>query len=281
MEVLVKKLLEQAETKLSQAHIEDAKNDSWLLAEYVFGITRADYYKDMSVTVCEKLAAKYIDYIDTRSRRIPLQYITGNQEFMGFPIRVNRHVLIPRQDTELLVETVVQDIRSREKKTEVLDLCTGSGCIGISIDRICRNVNVTGADISEEALKTASENNEINHTHMALIKSDLFENIKKKFDIIVSNPPYIPTEETNHLMDEVKNYEPRIALDGEKDGLKFYRRIADEAGDYLKDQGKIYLEIGWNQAEQVSEILKEKGWKDITVLKDLSRRDRVVIAGKE
>lgn len=272
-------MIEQATKILEKADIADAKIDSWILAEYVFGINKTQYYINPNVEITKEKAERYMDLIHKRGTKIPLQHITGCQEFMGFDFKVNENVLIPRQDTELLVEQAVAYIG--DKTVNVLDMCTGSGCIAISIDKLCDNVKVVAADVSEKALEVAEENNNANGSNVTFINSNLFENVEGKFDVIVSNPPYIRTEEIKNLMDEVKLYDPMMALDGSEDGLKFYKEIIKKANDYLEKNGIIFFEIGYDQGESVPAILEEYDYKDIKVLKDLSGNDRVVIGRKE
>lgn len=281
MEVLVRELLNEGRTLLKQADIVDARNDSWLLAEYVFGITRTSYYMNPGIKVNEQDTDRYRALIKKRAAKTPLQYITGHQEFMGLDFKVNKNVLIPRQDTELLVETAVAFINEVKKPLKVLDMCTGSGCIAISVDKMCQNAEVTAVDICDNALEVARENNHINSCNVNFIQSDLFENVRGKFDVIISNPPYIETEIIKGLMAEVRDCEPFIALDGDKDGLKFYRRISEGLSTYLCDGGKVFFEIGYNQGKRVPELLNKFGYKNVVVLKDLSGNDRVVSAGKE
>lgn len=281
MEVLIKELINEGKAVLEQADIVDAVNDSWLLAEYIFGITRTSFYINPDIKASESDTARYKDAIKRRAEKTPLQYITGHQEFMGFDFKVNENVLIPRQDTELLVETAVQYINESDRPMKVLDMCTGSGCIAISIDKMCVKADVTAVDISDKALEIARENNHINEGNVKFIQSDLFENVEGKFDIIISNPPYIETDVIEGLMSEVKEHEPYIALDGDKDGLKFYREITDALDTYLCDGGKVFFEIGYNQGESVPELLNKSGYKSVMVLKDFSENDRVVSAGKE
>ncbi|MFQ9516158.1 MAG: peptide chain release factor N(5)-glutamine methyltransferase [Eubacterium sp.] len=281
MEILIKDIIDQGISILKEAQVLDAENDSWLLAEHVFGITRATFYMNPKSVIDEHQAKRFLALIKKRSDKIPLQYITGVQEFMGFPFKVNENVLIPRQDTELLVEKAVEYIHMQRKTVKVLDMCTGSGCIAISVDKLCPMAEVTGADISYKALALARENSDKNNAEVNFIQSDLFKNIEEKFDVIISNPPYIKTGEIDTLMEEVKDYEPIIALDGDNDGLKFYRLISKKLNFYLNDKGKIMFEIGYDQGDAVPEILNRYGLKDIKVHKDLSGHDRVVIAGKE
>lgn len=279
MEVLVKDIVAQAKKKLDACGIVESRIDSWLLAESVLGVSRQDLFLEPEKSISEEQAQKYFEAISERSEHIPLQYITGRQQFMDFGFIVNEDVLIPRPETELLVEKVTSYIKERYVK--VLDMCTGSGCIAVSIDRMCANADVTAVDISEKALKVAGENNVNNQGRVTFVQSDLFENINETYDVIVSNPPYIPTSDIDTLMEEVREHEPHLALDGSADGLKFYREICTNAVNYLNENGKIFLEIGYDQGRTVPELLRENGFTDIQVLKDLSGNDRMVIAGKE
>ena len=279
MEILVRDIINKAQNTLEAAGIADSQFDSWLLAEFVFGITRAKYYANMQMTVDGKSAEKYNELVNQRAGHIPLQYLVGTQEFMGLTFKVNENVLIPRQDTELLVENVA-DCLGNGKRT-VLDMCTGSGCIAVSIDRLSKDSKVTAVDISEKALEIAQENNRFNNANVTFIQSDLFTNVTGRYDIIVSIPPYIRTDEFPKLMEEVKMHEPVMALDGMEDGSYFYKKICSEASDYLNDNGKIFFEIGYDQGDDVSEILRQNRFCNIEVLKDLSGNDRVVIARKE
>ena len=279
MEILVRDIINKAQNTLEAAGIADSQVDSWLLAEFVFGITRAKYYANMQMTVDGKSAEKYNELVNQRAGHIPLQHLVGTQEFMGLTFKVNENVLIPRQDTELLVENVADCLGNGERT--VLDMCTGSGCIAVSIDRLSKDSKVTAVDISEKALEVAQENNRFNNANVNFIQSDLFTNVTGRYDIIVSNPPYIRTDEIPKLMEEVKSHEPVMALDGMEDGLYFYKKICNEASDYLNDNGKIFFEIGYDQGDDVSEILRQNRFCNIEVLKDLSGNDRVVIARKE
>lgn len=279
MEVLVKDVVAKAIEKLDAAGIAESRIDSWLLAESVLGVSRQDLFLEPEKSVSEEQVQKYLNAISVRVKHIPLQHITGYQQFMDLEFVVNKDVLIPRPETELLVEQVVSYIKDNNVK--VLDMCTGSGCIAVSVDRMCANADVTAVDISEKALKVAGENNIRNEGRVSFVQSDLFENIHETYDIIVSNPPYIPTSDIETLMEEVREHEPRLALDGSADGLKFYREICTNAVNYLNENGKIFLEIGYDQGRTVPELLRENGFTDIQVLKDLSGNDRMVIAGKE
>ena len=277
----LKQLYKVGTVKLAEEGIEEFSLDAWYLLEYVTGVSKAMYFAEPERAVSEDNADRYIDCIRRRAAHIPLQHITGEQEFMGYPFCVNEHVLIPRQDTEVLVEEAIQVMRPKMK---VLDMCTGSGCIVLSILKMCRekyymtDLQGIGADVSEEALKVARENGRRLGVPVTWIQSDLFAKIpeEEKYDVIVSNPPYIETAVIDTLQEEVRLHDPYIALDGKEDGLYFYRRIISEAGKYLKTQGKLMFEIGRDQAEAVEELMKNAGYEQITVKKDLAGLDRVV-----
>lgn len=262
--------------KLNSAGIAEARNDAWLLLSFVCKIDMTYYYVHMEDALSDVQEEEYKSVLNKRAERVPLQYITGEQEFMGLPFRVNSSVLIPRQDTETLVEEALKVIRPGMK---VLDLCTGSGCILISILKNIDDVEGFGYDISKQALLVAKENAKLNEVNATFERSDLFDSVNEIFDVIVSNPPYIPTEVIHGLMPEVVEFEPFAALDGKEDGLYFYRKIVAQCKDYLKPNGKILFEIGHDQGEAVSALLKEEGFLDVRVVKDLAGHDRVVTGG--
>lgn len=264
------------EEKLNTVGIIDAKSDAWLLLTYVCKIDRTFYYVHMDEEMSPELFAEYEAILNKRAEHVPLQYITGEQEFMGILFRVNESVLIPRQDTETLVEEALKLVRPGMK---VLDMCTGSGCILISILKNVVDVEGFGYDISKQAINTAKENAKLNNVNATFERSDLFEEVVDKFDIIVSNPPYIPTDVIGGLMPEVAVYEPIQALDGKEDGLHFYRRILKDALEFLKSEGKLLFEIGHDQGESVPALMRDAGYKDVRVVKDLAGNDRVVIGG--
>jgi release factor glutamine methyltransferase len=275
-----RKALWTGEYILSEAHIEDSKTDAWLLLEMICKIDKAYYFlhKDDELSAEEK--QEYALVLAKRAERIPLQYITGHQEFMGLKFQVNSNVLIPRQDTELLVEHALAMLTLEEK---ILDLCTGTGCIAVSMAYYGKEkkVQVAASDISKTVLLTAKENANHNQVQVDFIRSDLFEKITEKYTMILTNPPYIPTKVIEELQPEVRNFEPMIALDGHDDGYHFYRRIAAEAGNYLEDEGHLLLEIGNDQTVVVSGLLKQAGFIDIEVKKDLSGHDRLIICRKK
>lgn len=259
---------------LHSHNIADSDIDAWLLLEYTAKIDRNYYFMHQFEEISNILVDEYKILLVRRSEHVPLQYLTNEQEFMGFKFKVNENVLIPRQDTEILVEEAVNRLKPSMR---VLDMCTGSGCIAVSLKRLARDIEVTAADISSKALAVAIENAELNSADIEFIQSDLFENVRGKFDIIVSNPPYIPSETVDLLMEEVREHEPRLALDGMSDGLHFYRLIVRESTRFLEDKGFLMLEIGHDQREAVINIMKEAGFKAVTGIKDLAGLDRVVI----
>lgn len=221
----------------------------------------------------EEMRQAYFHAVDRRCLHIPLQYITGRQEFMGLTFTVTPDVLIPRQDTEVLVEEVLKYLKPG---MEALDLCTGSGCIGVSLKHYVPGAAIWASDISRKALKVAEKNALGNQAEVHFVHSDMFEHIHQKFDIIVSNPPYIPSAQIPELMPEVRDHEPVTALDGSGDGLYFYHKITESSSLYLKEKGMLFYEIGYDQGRAVSEILRENGFENVTVIRDLAGLDRVV-----
>ena len=275
-----KEVLEDGIQLLETAAIEEARLDAWLLLEYTADITRAWYYAHMDDGLDAKTEERYRTLCTKRAQHIPLQHITGRAYFMGYEFCVDERVLVPRQDTEVLVEEAISRMRNLEKP-QILDMCTGSGCILESILKFAERkgicVSGTGCDISEEALKVAKENDSRLQTGAVFIQGDLFENIAETYDMIVSNPPYIRTEEISSLEDEVKLHDPWIALDGKKDGLYFYRLIVKESVKHIKKGGYLLFETGFDQGKDVSVLLEEQGYEEIQVKKDLAGLDRVVM----
>ena len=289
--------VKDAETFLLEHEITDASVDAWLLFSYVTQISRAMFLAERTRQMPKEQYQRYQELLEKRASHIPLQHLTGEQEFMGFPFWVNQHVLVPRQDTETLVETVLLAVSPGMR---VLDLCTGSGCIAVSLAKLCPGLLVDAADISEEALAVAMENAAHLEADVTFWQGDLFacrqmrtgawrkekqENAYAEaetslppaaYDCIVSNPPYIASDEIGTLMEEVRDHEPIGALDGSADGLAFYRRLVQEGKDHLKSGGWMLFEIGCTQAEAVMELLKKGGFQEIYVKKDLAGLDRVV-----
>ena len=284
-------LVKEGEYQLSKAFCMDPKIDAQELYCYLTGLDKVSLFLKAEEEVDPETEEKYMELIRRRAERIPLQHITGVQEFMGYTFRVNPHVLIPRQDTETLVTEAAKTIQStpREKLSffeklkgrkewDVLDLCCGSGAVGISLAKICSNVKVTATDISAEAVETAEANAEDLRVKVRFLTGDIFDPVKgRKFDMIVSNPPYIRTNMISILQEEVKDHEPLNALDGGRDGLDFYRTIVEKAADFLKPEGFLLMEIGHDQGEDLRKMLKDSGkYSPAAVIKDLPGRDRVV-----
>ncbi len=277
-------LLQEGASSLARAGDTEAKLDARRLLLEAFHLDMTHFLMNR-MQVLEQTrdvgaaADRYREMIRKRSRRIPLQHILGSQDFMGLTFRVNEHVLIPRQDTETLVELVLEEHKDRNKK--VLDLCTGSGCIAVSLSVLGGFEDVTATDLSFEALKVAKENAERlldQGRAIRFLQGDLFDCLETRFDIITANPPYIATGVIRNLAPEVRDHEPRMALDGDEDGLCFYRRIAAKAGEWLEPGGCIYLEIGYDQGLAVSRLLEETGFENIRIVKDTPGLDRVVYA---
>lgn len=268
----LRNLLKMGEDELAAADIPEAELNAWYLFAYCFALQRSDYFLQCDREAGEEEALAYRQLLERRKTRMPLEYITHETEFMGLPFYVDEHVLIPRQDTECLVEELLTVTEDRD----VLDLCTGSGCIGISLAVLGGCRTVTLADVSEEALRIAAKNAEKNGIRVDLLCSDLFCDIKGTFDIIVSNPPYIPAGQIASLMPEVRDYEPRLALDGADDGLLFYRNIIRDSRRFLRDKGILAFEIGCDQGEDVLTIMERAGFCRVEIKKDLAGLDRIV-----
>ncbi len=261
------------EKVLELSHIADAKTDARLLLEIGCKIDRKFYYMHMEDDLPDDLLKEYELTVKKRAEHIPLQYIVGETEFMGLKFKVNSNVLIPRQDTETLVEEALKKVKPGMK---VLDMCTGSGCIIISILHNVEGVKGYAVDISKQAVNVAKENAKLNEVPVLFERSDLFEMVTEKFDVIVSNPPYIPTDVIPQLMPEVQVFEPIEALDGKEDGLYFYRRIVEQSKDYLNSGGSLMFEIGYDQGKDVSKMMTDAGFSNVCVKKDLAGNDRVV-----
>lgn len=259
--------------KLKEAEIGEAQLDARLLLEEVCGTDHNTLLCHGDREVSEAEEEQYRRALEQRAVHVPLQHLLGYQDFMGLRFQVNEHVLIPRQDTEILVEEAMRYLHDGMR---ILDLCTGSGCILLSLLHYSNDCEGTGVDISKEALRVAALNAELLGIKADFLKSDLYEKVTGKFDLLVSNPPYIERKVIPTLMEEVREYDPYIALDGGEDGLDFYRRIIGGAQDYLKRGGQILMEIGSGQAKAVSELLREAGFKEIDVCRDFAGLDRVV-----
>lgn len=288
MVVTYQELLAWGRSRLAEAGVPEADLDAWYLFSEAFDISRAVYFLDQtrpldsSQDSFHKKMEQFRQWIDRRKERIPLQYILGSQEFMGYIFQVNEHVLIPRQDTEILVEEILADCKKQNRMgLSVLDMCTGSGCIAISLKLLGKDCfsKVLAVDLSEEALRTASDNAKRLGAEVIFLHSDLFLNVSEEpVDILVSNPPYIPEKVIETLMPEVRDHEPRMALEASDNGLYFYRQLAREGFRRINPGGRIYVEIGFDQAEAVSSIFQDNGFTQVQVKKDLAGLDRVVKA---
>ncbi|GAA6375103.1 peptide chain release factor N(5)-glutamine methyltransferase [Firmicutes bacterium i23-0019-B6] len=265
---------------LKNASIQESSLDAWYLLEYVTGITRARYFVDSQQTVPKNHQKQYLQLIQKRAEHIPLQHLTGVQEFMGLEFHVNEHVLIPRQDTEILVETALEKLKEISNPVNLLDMCTGSGCILLSILYYMKNkkqITGTGVDISDKALEVARKNAKSLGLSVDFLQSDLFDKITDKYSMIVSNPPYIRSDVIKTLQEEVREHDPMLALDGMEDGLYFYRKIISESEKYLQADGYLIFEIGHDQGLDVSNMMKDAGFRDVLIKKDLAGLDRVVL----
>ncbi len=265
-------LLKSGEDRLRAASVGEWRTDAWLLFEYALPISRKDYLLERGRQATPEESKRYENLTEKRSRRVPLQHLTGCQEFMGLSFDVSPDTLIPRQDTETLVEESLKFMRPGMR---VLDLCTGSGCILLSVLKLAKGLEGVGTDLSERALGVARQNGERLGVKAAWRQGDLFENVTGSFDRILSNPPYIPREIIETLEPEVRDHEPPEALDGGADGLVFYRKIVEQSPRYLRDGGMLFMEIGYDQADAVSALM-EAHFTDVRVVKDLAGLDRVI-----
>lgn len=254
--------------------IEDGNIKARILLEYILKLSREKIVSNPNIEVSDNNVESYLNKINDIKNGMPIQYITNKQEFMKLNFYVDKNVLIPQPDTEILVEKAIEICNNHGNDIKILDLCTGSGAIGISIAKNIKNAKVYATDIKNTVIDIAKQNAKQNNVdNIEFIVSDMFENIQEKdFDIIVSNPPYIETDVIKTLPTEVRN-EPIIALDGGKDGLKFYKIILSEYKKYLKKDGYLLLEIGYNQAKSVGELIN----LNYSIIEDLAGNDRVII----
>ena len=262
------------ESILQKAKIVDAKNDAWLLLAMACRINHTYYYVHMDEEMSQEQIREYQALLSKRAERIPLQYIVGEQEFMGLTFSVNEHVLIPRQDTEVLVEEVMKNLHDGFR---ILDLCRGSGCFLLSLLHYSNDCSGVGADLSEEALEVARKNAEqLGESSALFVQGDLFAPVEGKFEIIVSKPPYICSDVIPTLMEEVREHEPMQALDGGADGLDFYRKIIQGAKEHLCGGGQLFFEIGYDQGEAVQRLMEQAGYREVECVQDFAGLDRVV-----
>lgn len=271
----------EGRTVLRNAGIEEYAVDAFLLLSELFGMSRTQYYMRQKDIMPQEDYERYMSALARRGMHEPLQYITGKACFMGYDFSVDRNVLIPRMDTEILVveaEKVIRNDFGKKEHIKVLDMCTGSGCILTALALRNERVDGLGVDISKDALLVAEKNaKDLRCGSVMFLQSNLFEHVNETFDMIVSNPPYIETEVIEGLMEEVKSFEPYIALNGREDGLYFYREITKSAARYLNAGGALCYEIGCGQADEVLALMKENGFQNCRVVKDLAGLDRVCI----
>lgn len=285
MSMIIRDLLKIGENMLVQAGIPDPRVDAEALFCYALHMTKEKLFMSWPEVLADEQCEHYFNVLEIRAAGRPLQYIVGSTEFMGLTFEVNENVLIPRQDTEILVETALDVIRGgSEKKPRILDLCTGSGAIAVAMAHALPGAAVAASDISPEAIEVAKRNAARSKVKIAFDCGDLFDPYKgrfgnKKFDYIISNPPYIPSDVIPTLQREVKDHEPMSALDGGKDGLDFYRIILAAAPTFLKKGGCLLLEIGCDQADAVRELALDADFAGCEIRRDLAGRDRVAIIG--
>lgn len=267
-----KELRKNLEKSFEKAGITEFADIDWIMVE-VTGKSRSmlQFIEQFS----SEETSKIMSAVEKRLKHIPLGYIFGKSYFFGREFKVNENVLIPRLDTEILIEKVCEDIKTRKEKVSVLDIGTGSGAIAITVQKET-GANVSAVDVSDGAIEIAKHNAKTLEADVNVFKSDLFENVEGKFDFIISNPPYIESSVIETLDEEVKSNEPILALDGGEDGLDFYREIVETAQKHLNKGGKLYFEIGYNQAEALKNLMKDR-FKDIKVYKDYGNNDRVVV----
>ena len=280
----IEELLKKSVITLRENEIEEANLKAKMLLMHILRVSKQYLVINKDLNIDDNKKNEFEIGIKKLCEHIPIQYIINSQEFFGYIFFVDNNVLIPQPDTEVLVEEVINIISNNynfnNKKIKLLDLCTGSGAIGISLSKEINNLDVYLSDISEKALEIAKKNAKFNKVNVKIIKSDLFKSImEKNFDFIVSNPPYIESETIKELSEEVKK-EPKVALDGGVDGLDFYKEISKKAKEFLKINGYLILEIGYNQKEKVTHILEKEGYKNIYCKKDLGKIDRVIVAQK-
>ena len=296
MSLPLKELISIGAKQLRDAGVADADIDAKELYCFMQGMNRTDLMLRWQEVLQDNQCEAYFDLVAQRASRVPLQHITGRQEFMGLPFEVNDKVLIPRQDTETMVEDALElmekgTLRGQayddglKKGGDVLDLCCGSGAIGISIAKLAKGARVTCSDLSKDALEVAEKNARLNGCKsVKFVESDMFDAFcgrlgKKKFNLIISNPPYIPPSVIEGLEPEVRDHEPMMALDGGQDGLDFYRIIAQQAPEHLKKGGVLMLEIGFDQKDAVKGLLQETGrFEKVIGLTDLTGKDRIICA---
>ena len=273
-------MISQGQSRLVSCNKADANIDAELIALHILGYTKLERILNSQELISKENTDKYWEYIEKRCSGVPLQYISNEQEFMGLSFYVDENVLIPRQDTETLVEKLIEISKGRQFKN-IIEVGVGSGCISISLAKFIPDAHIVGIDISPNALEIAKKNSRTNKVESRIkwVEADILSNYEfdGKVDLIVSNPPYITTKDCGELEEDVKDHEPMLALDGGEDGLKFYREITKQAKKHLLKGGVLAYEIGYNQGEDVRKIMDENGFVEIEVIKDLAGKDRIVL----
>jgi release factor glutamine methyltransferase len=270
----ISEIINWAANLLTSKDIENPKLDSEYIISHVLGMSRLELYLHQEDKVAENDLSLIQSMISRRGKNEPLQYILGETDFYGLTFKVNEHVLIPRPETELLVEKIIKENPTAE---EILEIGTGSGAIVIALAANIKNAKFMAVDISNEALQIARENAVKNMVNINFCFSDVFENVTGKYDLIVSNPPYISGNEYQYLSREIREYEPSIALLANDNGLAFYKKILHFAKDYLTEKGKIYFEIGHSLSESIKKVAEENGFRYIETVKDLNSYDRMMV----
>lgn len=284
--MVIRELLEMGRLALDGLeYVDPIKEVSYLLSK-ILEVDRSFLYTNLDQPISKEAQEKFLDLLKRRASGEPLSYIFKLREFMGIDFFVEKGVLIPRPETEMIVEYIIDYVEKnfKEKTVKILDIGIGTGAISLSLAKNLENSRVLGVDIEDIPLEVAQRNKEnLKLENVNFIKSDLFENIKEdeKFSLIVSNPPYIRTSLLDELQDDVKNFEPKAALDGGDDGLLFYRRITSQASDYLLQDGMLIYEIGFDQGESVKKILEDEGFRDIVLVEDFQGLDRMVLGFKK
>lgn len=281
--MVIGEIIELGVSILGQMDYTNTKLEARLILSKLLNVDKSYIYAYEDMEIDQSVKEEFIRIMEKRATGYPIQYILNEREFMGLDFHIDEGVLIPRPDTETLVEYVIDYIKEnyRNEHIKLLDLGLGSGAIGLSIAHYCKNVTVYGTDISPKAIEVSNRNKErFKLKNITILEGDLFqpvEDMKNSFEIIVSNPPYIESQEIKGLQTEVKDYEPLQALDGGEDGLKYYREISIKAKEFLKNTGLLIYEIGHKQAKEVSHILDKEAYEDIEIIKDLNGKDRVVL----
>lgn len=281
--MVVSDLLKEGIQILGNREYSNPQLEARMILAKLLNVDKSYIYAHDDEEISNSIEEEFINIMKIRAKGYPIQYILKEKEFMGLDFYVDQGVLIPRPDTEILVEYLIEYINSNhgDEKINVLDLGIGSGAIGLSLAHYCKNIFLYASDISQDAIRISNINKDrFKLDNVKILEGDLFEAVEKmekNFNIIVSNPPYIESKEIDKLQAEVKDYEPMLALDGGDDGLKYYRDISKRAKDFLSSKGLLIYEIGYNQGKEVSEIMRKEDYKEIQVLKDLQALDRIVL----